>query len=120
MGADTGGGWINGRGDSTMMMLEGYSRIVRFFNSLEWWKTEPHDELVNNGAFCLAEAGRLYIIYLPKGGNVTVRAKPVKYEVKWFNPRTGVFSGYSVVNGPTWTSPSAPDRSDWVILMKSI
>jgi len=52
---DTGGGWINGRGDDTMVMLKGYERMVDFFSSFEWWKTEPHDELVNNGA---AAAGR--------------------------------------------------------------
>ena len=54
---DTGGGWINGRGDDTMIMLKGYAHMVDFFTSFEWWKTEPHDELVNNGAYCLAEPG---------------------------------------------------------------
>jgi hypothetical protein len=43
---DTGGGWINGRGDDTMVMLKGYEHMVDFFTSFEWWKTEPHDELV--------------------------------------------------------------------------
>ena len=54
---DTGGGWINGRGDDTMVMLKGYEHMVDFFTSFEWWKTEPHDELVNNGAYCLAKPG---------------------------------------------------------------
>lgn len=43
---DTGGGWMNGRGDETVTMLQGYARMVDFFMSFEWWKTEPHDELV--------------------------------------------------------------------------
>jgi hypothetical protein len=42
---DTGGGWVNGRGDDTMTMLAGYAHMVDFFTSFEWWKTEPHDEL---------------------------------------------------------------------------
>jgi hypothetical protein len=50
-------------------MLVGYAHIVDFFTSFEWWKTSPHDELVNNGAFCLAEPGRLYVTYLPHGGH---------------------------------------------------
>src|SRR2546425_8095048 len=49
------------------------SHMVDFFTSFEWWKTEPHDELVNNGAFCLAEPGKLYAVYLPTGGAVTLR-----------------------------------------------
>src|SRR6266850_5666416 len=56
---NTGGGWINGRGDDTMVMLKGYEHMVDFFTSFEWWKTEPHDELVNNGAYCLAKLSEI-------------------------------------------------------------
>ena len=117
MGPDTGGGWVNGRGDDTMMMLKGYAHMVRFFTGFEWWKTEPHDELVNNGAFCLAEPGRLYVVYLPHGGNVTLKLEPGRYEVKWFNPRKGEFLTVTYADGPVWTSPSALDKADWVILL---
>src|SRR5262249_40250155 len=61
---DTGGGWLNGRGDSTMTMLEGYAHLVDFFHAFEWWKTEPHDELVTSGSYCIAEPGRVYAVYL--------------------------------------------------------
>ena len=44
---DSGGGWRNGRGDDTMTMLRGYAHMVDFFTMFEWWKTEPHDELVH-------------------------------------------------------------------------
>jgi hypothetical protein len=44
---DTGGGWMNGRSDDTMTMLAGYAHMVDFMTSFEWWKTEPHDELVS-------------------------------------------------------------------------
>ena len=83
---DTGGGWMNGRGDSTMTMLQGYSHMVDFFTSFEWWKTEPHDELVNSGDFCLANPGETYAVYLPKGGSVTIKLQPGRYTGKWFNP----------------------------------
>jgi hypothetical protein len=117
MGPDTGGGWVNGRGDDTMVMLKGYAHMVHFFTSFACWKADPHDELVNNGAFCLAELGRLYVIYLPHGGNVTARLEPGRYEVKWFSPRSGEYSTAPVVEGPMWTSPAAPDGEDWVILL---
>jgi hypothetical protein len=52
-GPDTGGGWINGRGDDTMTMLEGYGHIVTCFTSLRWWKMEPRDDLVSKGRYCL-------------------------------------------------------------------
>ena len=50
-------GWVNGRGDDSMIMLKGYAHMVHFFTSFEWWKANPHDELVNDGAFCLAGPG---------------------------------------------------------------
>jgi hypothetical protein len=114
---DTGGGWVNGRGDNTMVMLKGYAHMVRFFTSFDWWKTEPHDELVNKGAFCLAEKGKLYVVYLPQGGNATVQLDPGRYQVKWFDPRNGEYSTIPAAKGATWTSPVAPDKEDWVLLI---
>ncbi len=115
---DTGGGWLNGRGDDSMVMLNGYARMVDFFTSFEWWKTEPHDELVNNGAFCLAEPPKTYAIYLPMGGNVTVKLQPGPYQATWFNARSGKTAGLGQINaGREWTSPQAPDAGDWALLL---
>jgi len=86
---DTGGGWMNGRSDDTTTMLAGYAHMVDFLTSFEWWKTEPHDELVGAGNWCLAEPGRAYAVYLPKAGKVTVRLAPGRYHAEWFNPMTG-------------------------------
>lgn len=115
---DTGGGWINGRGDDSMVMLRGYANLVDFFTSFEWWKADPHDELVNKGAYCLAEPGRCYAIYLPRGGKATVRLEEGRYRVHWFNPRRGETKALPAVAGPTWTSPESPDRGDWALLLR--
>lgn len=115
---DTGGGWINGRGDDSMVMLKGYEHMVDFFTSFEWWKTEPHDELVNNGAYCLAEPGEIYAVYLPKGGDVTIQLAPGSYAAKWFSPNTGEIIPLPPVQGPDWTSPQAPGWLDWALLLE--
>ena len=115
---DTGGGWVNGRGDDTMIMLQGYSHIVTFFTGFEWWKTEPQDDLVTNGAFCLAERGKLYAVYLPRGGTVTVKLAPGRYQATWFNPRSGKPIALPPADGPDWTSPKAPDDGDWALVLK--
>jgi Putative collagen-binding domain of a collagenase len=91
--------------------------MVHLFTSFEWWKTEPHDELVNNGAFCLAETGRLYLVYLPRGGDFIVRLEPGRYWAKWFNPRNGEYSTAGIAEGATWHSPLASDNEDWVLLL---
>jgi len=115
---DTGGGWFNGRGDDTMTMLNGYAHMVDFFTSFEWWKTDPHDELVNNGAWCLAEPGRTYAVYLPHGGSVTVKLEHGTYQAQWFNAFTGEIVPIGAAEGPSWTSPNAPDSNDWALLLR--
>ena len=114
---DTGGGWLNGRGDDTMTMFVGFGHIVDFFTSFEWWKTDPHDELVDNGNYCLAEPGRTYAVYLPRSGKVKVQLEPGRYSVFWFGPTTGEKIELPEAAGPTWLSPEAPDRNDWALLI---
>jgi hypothetical protein len=101
-----------------MTMLNGYAHMVDFFTSFEWWRTEPHDELVSSGAWCLAEPGRIYAVYLPKGGTVTVKLEPGQYRAEWFSAFTGEVVPIGVVDGPTWTSPKAPDTNDWALLLQ--
>jgi hypothetical protein len=115
---DTGGGWINGRGDDTMVMLQGYAHMVDFFTGFEWWKADPHDELVNKGAYCLAELGRCYAVYLPRGGKATVQLEEGRYRANWFNPRSGETKALPAAAGPAWTSPESPDRGDWALLLR--
>lgn len=117
-GADTGGGWINGRGDDSMVMLKGYGYIMDFFTLFDWWKTEPHKELVDGAAHCLAQPGEIYAVYLPMGKSVKVKLASGKYAVTWFNPRSGKTTAGSSATGPEWTSPAPPDQGDWAILLK--
>jgi hypothetical protein len=115
---DTGGGWMNGRGDDTMTMFLGYGHMVDFVTSFEWWKTEPHDELVNNGNYCLAQPGQTYAVYLPKGGKVTVKLEPGAYDATWVSALSGDKVPLPTAEGPSWTSPETPDTSDWALLLQ--
>ncbi len=114
---DTGGGWINGRGDDSMVMLNGMSHMVDFFTSFEWWKLEPHDELVDTWAYCLAEPGRRYVVYLRTGRPVDVRLEGGEYHAEWFNPRTGRRSSAGVAQGPIWKTPPSQDNADWALTL---
>jgi hypothetical protein len=117
---DSGGGWMNGRSDDTTTMLAGYAHMVEFMTSFEWWKTEPHDELVDSGNWCLAEPGRTYAVYLPRAGKVTVRLAQGRYHAQWFNPMTGETIPIGGVDGGVWTSPAAPGRLDWALLIQGV
>jgi hypothetical protein len=132
---DTGGGWINGRGDDTQVMLKGYSRIVDFFTSFEWWKTEPHDELVSKGTYCLAKPGEIYAVYLPvrpicgnseafehekECGPVTLQLEAGTYDASWFNAYTGERISLPAVQGTgsSWSLPKTPGWLDWALLLQ--
>ena len=119
---DTGGGWMNGRGDDTMTMFQGYAHMVDFFTSFDWWKTEPHDELVDNGNYCLAKPGEIYAVYLPQGGNVTVQLQPGRYAATWWNAATGerVPLPSLLATAPSWTSPAAPGSGDWALILQNM
>jgi hypothetical protein len=117
---DSGGGWMNGRGDATMTMLEGYAHMVDFFTSFEWWKTDPHDELVTRGNFCLANPGETYAVYLPKGGSVTIQLQPGRYAGKWFSPLSGEWRDLPPILGSSWTSPSVINANDWALLLRRV
>jgi len=130
---DSGGGWINGRGDETMVMLKGYEHVVDFFTSFEWWKTEPHDELVSKPAFCLAKPGEIYAVYIPTPahcvnvehfgfedvcGDITVKLEPGTYNAKWFSATTGEVVPLPPVQGGSWKIPTPPGWMDWALLLE--
>ncbi len=117
-GPDTGGGWINGRGDDSMVMFKGYGRIVDFFTGFEWWKTEPRNDLVSEGALCLAELGKCYAVYLPSGGRTTLKLVPGTYRVERFDPGTGERRAIDPAAGTEWTAPETPAGEDRVFLLR--
>jgi len=108
---------------------------VDFFASFEWWKTEPHDELVNNGAYCLAKPGEIYAVYLPIRPmcgsqenfdyqkvclDITIKLEPGTYEAKWYSATTGEIVPLPAVQGSLWTLPKPPGWLDWALLLKMV
>jgi len=115
---DTGGGWFNGRGDDSMTLLVEYGRLYDFFTGFDWWLTDPHDELVNAGNYCLAAPGKTYAVYLPNGGSATVKLEPGKYRAEWYSPLSGERIALPDAEGASWNSPASPDSHDWAILLQ--
>lgn len=51
---------------------------------------EKHPELAE-GNLCLAKPGKIYIVYLPEGGNVKISQLSESLKYQWFDPRAGEF-----------------------------
>ncbi|MBN1672441.1 MAG: DUF4038 domain-containing protein [Kiritimatiellae bacterium] len=116
-GPDTGGGWINGRGDDSMGMFPKFGYIMDFFTSFEWWKCEPRPDLTGRRAVCLAEPGRQYAVYAFAGDAERVTLEPGTYDARQFNPRTGEWTELGTVEGAEWTTPETAELDDcaWVL-----
>ncbi|MDO8539891.1 MAG: DUF5060 domain-containing protein [Opitutaceae bacterium] len=121
-GPDTGGGWVNGRGNEHMTMLLGYRRMMDFFTSFPWWTLEPRPDLAGEGALLLAEVSKRYVAYLPKPGNASFQLARGIYRVKWFNPRTGAWHELpeaTQAKDDKWAAPKAPGAGDWALLLEA-
>jgi hypothetical protein len=133
-GPDSGGGWINGRGDDQMTMLELYGHIYDFFTGVTWWKlapdtnlvvaVQPHPNASNKSAapaktFAARSAeGDLAAVYVPNGGVVTLKGELLKDQLKplWFSPRDGGMRNARALRERVYRTPTA---DDWVLLFRT-
>ena len=90
-----------------------------FHQYLPFADMEPHDELVQGGdAWCLARPGEIYAVYSPKPAEMKLDLSRGKFQVEWYNPRTGaaLVKGKTVKGGALRALGNPPTESDrdWV------
>ncbi len=105
--------------------------MARFLKSIDWWKLEPHPEIVLDYAepYCAADPGEEYVIYLRYGGaakiDLTDTAAGEIFDYTWINPENGERSGTGeltsgkihIIDAPGGY-PSQPDVQDWLLHLK--
>lgn len=110
---------------------------TRFVAGFPLEEMECSDELINvEGAYCLANPGNLYLVYLPAGWQgarlneapaVPVDEDlPISLDVAWFDPRNGGELQEGSVTSISGTGsrdlgipPSNPDQ-DWVVVVSQL
>jgi hypothetical protein len=100
--------------------------LKALFASFDWWRLRPAQDLLVEQpgarepsrfvAVAKAEEGGWILAYLPVGGTITLRTQGLSKPAvaRWFNPRTGAWSGQSVVSEMA-QQLTAPDDNDWVL-----
>jgi len=83
----------------------------------------PRNKLASTG-YCLAKAAKRsaeYLVYLPKGGGVTVDLSAASGEmaVEWFNPQSGKWHKGAAVRGGASRKLTAPFQGDAVLYVRS-
>ena len=101
---------------------------LEFFQGhLPFTEMAPADELTTaKDDYCLAKTGRVYAIYLPRGGSTQLDLEEHRgpFAVRWFNPRRGgpLQQGLvRTVKGPGSVSIGRPPQDadkDWVALVE--
>lgn len=111
-----------------------YGRIALDFfreNNIPFWEMTNADALVgnaknDNSKFCLAQAGAVYLVYLPTGGttDLDLTGARGRFSVQWFDPRHGgklKDGGVTMVQGGGKVSlgqPPAEPAEDWLVVIK--
>ncbi|HEY5911349.1 MAG TPA: DUF4038 domain-containing protein [Verrucomicrobiae bacterium] len=77
--------------------------LADFFRGLEWWRLEPHHDVILNQAddptkrmvLAKSAAGDLAVAYLPDNPAITIEMSsfPAPMRWRWFNPATGEAQG---------------------------
>lgn len=94
-------------------------QVWDFFESIPFWRMQPRQDLVDNG-YCLAEPGRMYLVYLDQPGTVTVDMPDGSYRVKWINARdtADVRESGIIKSRRDLTSPQEED--DWLLSLRRV
>jgi hypothetical protein len=108
-----------------------FEALTLFWPKIPFWEMTSADELIgnpksDNSRYALAEAGEVYVVYLPTGGTgeLDLGSASTAFDVKWFNPRKGgplqqgsvkeVKGGGRVSLG----QPPAEPAEDWCVLVR--
>ena len=103
-----------------------------FLQNIEWWKLEPHPELVldNPSPFCSAVPGREYLLFLRYGGTVRLDLRQCtpqdEFQVQWVDlveekvhRRKSVTGGTIVELSPPEDYPGSLQYKDWLVHLLS-
>jgi hypothetical protein len=110
-----GGVKLDPKWDSVRRAM-GHTR--RFAERLDLAKATPRNELASS-AYCLAQPGVEYLVYLPTGDDVTVDLSGAagQFPARWFNPTTGVETDGGTAAGGGKRSLTAPFQGDAVLYL---
>lgn len=85
-----------------------------------YWQLQPANEiLISGSAYIFADAGELYMSYLPTGGSVhlDLSAAPGTFQAVWFDPASGAYSASSTVSGGGVVLFTSPFNGDVVLII---
>ncbi|MEF8845200.1 MAG: DUF5060 domain-containing protein [Bacteroidales bacterium] len=97
-----------------------------FQNYLPFHEMQNMDDIITaEDAWCLGKEGRIYAVYLKRGGTTDIQLPAGHYSISWYNPREG---GNITVGNPIKGTANSPvsignppeeQGEDWVCLIEN-
>lgn len=93
--------------------------IWNFMESVPFYRMKPCQNAISGGnAFCLGESVKHYLVYLPNGGSVNMKAPQASYQAQWISgANTAQRRSAGSVRGDERFS--APSSDDWLLELKT-
>jgi hypothetical protein len=109
--------WYNPADQESMRKAMGQTRNVADRMGLAGMV--PRDDLAST-RYCLANPGREYLVYLPRGGEVTVdlSAASAEFGVEWIHPVDGTITAGEPIAGGAKRPMRAPFEGEAVLSLK--
>ncbi len=110
-------------GSSLIEHLDRLSYLSDFVSITDYANLSPSDSLmVSSNGFLLYNQNDEYVVYAPSGGTLTIDLSVAgagsTLVSRWYDPRTGVFSSETFVQGGGNVSFTTLDSQDWVLYIK--
>jgi hypothetical protein len=112
--------WTVERDDAKRQAVRRALGHVRgYANRMDLLGAAPRGDL-SSTKFCLAAAGREFLVYAPYGGPITLDLSDALGEisVEWFDPKTGVVENGARVTGGSSRTFSPPFHGDALLYLK--
>lgn len=88
---------------------------------LDLWRLSPRQDLPAdagpNEAYCIADPGESYAVYLPEGGEVTLTLEAGAYRCRYLDAEAATWTNAETVENATELSLTAPDRKNQVVVI---
>jgi len=105
--------------DETVRKNMGYTRL--FSQRMDLIHMIPEQDVASS-AYCIANKGTEYLVYLPEGPEIVVNLEdaPHSFQVEWFNPNTEERQKTKNINGGRKVSLTSPfGQTDAVVYLKA-
>ena len=97
----------------------------KFTSRFDIFRCEPRNDLLSerqeNEAYCLANPGKVYAVYFPKGGDVhlSIENSDQHLKLSWFDPMTSTFlEAVDITDKSSVRLKSPNTEHEWCVLLK--